>query len=132
MGDPLQLEPVVTLPLTAQNALRRHFNVSERWIPSWTSVQMLADRMTPVGTILPHNEKSLWVGSPLRVHRRCDNPMFNISNQIAYDGLMVLGTPTRAPINLPDSCWYHVSCYDVHVVILFLKKGIEFMRCLNV
>ncbi len=32
------------------------------------------------------------VGSPLRVHRRCLNPMFAVANRIAYDGLRVYGT----------------------------------------
>lgn len=33
----------------------------------------------------------MWVGCPLRVHRRCDEPIFSISNSIAYGGLMVNG-----------------------------------------
>ncbi|WP_217482535.1 hypothetical protein [Sphingomonas sp. CL5.1] len=33
-----------------------------------------------------------WVGLPLAVHRRCDRPMFDLANRIAYDGAMVYGT----------------------------------------
>ncbi|MFI6058145.1 DEAD/DEAH box helicase [Streptomyces sp. NPDC051286] len=95
VGDPLQLEPVVTLPHTGQQALRRTFGVAEEWEPSRTSAQRVADRLNSYGTWLPAPQGSeddrVWVGSPLRVHRRCDDPMFAISNEIAYDGLMVHG-----------------------------------------
>ncbi|MFJ3689805.1 DEAD/DEAH box helicase [[Kitasatospora] papulosa] len=95
VGDPLQLEPVVTLPHTGQQALRRTFGVAEEWEPSRTSAQRVADRLNSYGTWLPAPQGSeddrVWVGSPLRVHRRCDDPMFTISNEIAYDGLMVHG-----------------------------------------
>ncbi|MQS04418.1 DEAD/DEAH box helicase, partial [Streptomyces alkaliterrae] len=96
VGDPLQLEPVVTLPHTGQQALRRSFGVGEEWVPSGTSAQRVADRLTRYGTWLPSPDDGgrdgrVWVGSPLRVHRRCEEPMFGISNDIAYDGLMVHG-----------------------------------------
>ncbi|MFJ7627742.1 DEAD/DEAH box helicase [Streptomyces sp. NPDC097595] len=95
VGDPLQLEPVVTLPHTGQRALRRTYGVAEEWEPSRTSAQRVADRLNSYGTWLPAPQGSeddqVWVGSPLRVHRRCDDPMFTISNAIAYDGLMVHG-----------------------------------------
>src|SRR5690606_32533965 len=32
-----------------------------------------------------------WIGIPLWVHRRSDYPMFTISNEISYNGLMVQG-----------------------------------------
>ncbi|MBC3843279.1 hypothetical protein GXW82_32920 [Streptacidiphilus sp. 4-A2] len=77
VGDPLQLEPVVILPFTAQQALRRDFDVSEDWLPSRTSTQQLADRHNRYGTELeaelPEGPGSVWVGAPLRVHRRCEN-----------------------------------------------------------
>jgi hypothetical protein len=95
VGDPLQLEPVVTLPFTAQQALRRHFHVQEPWLPQRTSVQRLADQTNRYGTYLPGEDGPVWVSAPLRVHRRCDEPMFTISNQVAYDGLMVYGVTDR-------------------------------------
>ena len=35
------------------------------------------------------------VGVPLLVHRRCDQPMFGISNAVAYEHLMVQGRGAR-------------------------------------
>ncbi|WP_433259616.1 DEAD/DEAH box helicase (plasmid) [Streptosporangium sp. CA-135522] len=110
VGDPLQLEPVVTLPFSAQQALRRSFAVQdERWLPGRTSVQQLADHANAYGTYLPGEDAPVWVGAPLRVHRRCDQPMFGISNRIAYDGLMVYGKHEQPPILLPDSMWIDVT-----------------------
>lgn len=85
----MQLTPVVTVPSKAQHDLAKQFALSETWIPSYASVQHLADRVGRYGTTIRLGERSLWVSSPLRVHRRCDSPMFEISNQIAYEGMMV-------------------------------------------
>ncbi|REF00026.1 AAA domain-containing protein [Thermomonospora umbrina] len=118
VGDPLQLEPVVTLPFTAQQALRRHFGVRPAWLPGRTSVQRLADQTNRYGTYLPEEDGQVWVGAPLRVHRRCDEPMFGISNRVAYDGLMVYGVTGRTgpfpditpapPSSPPASKWIDV------------------------
>jgi hypothetical protein len=109
VGDPLQLEPVTTLTLPAQQHLRKRFEVEERWLPALTSVQALADSVTPLGTLLEREEgEPLWVGCPLRVHRRCDDPMFTVSNTVAYSGMMVFGTPERGELTLPPSQWVHV------------------------
>ncbi|CAM5720015.1 hypothetical protein SALBM311S_12176 [Streptomyces alboniger] len=117
VGDPLQLEPVVVLPWTAQRALGDEMGVDEEWSPSRTSVQQLADRTNRYGTLLPaelpDGAREVWVGSPLRVHRRCDNPMFGISNAIAYDNLMVYGTPDRGDYRYgPRSCWVNVEAAE--------------------
>jgi hypothetical protein len=113
VGDPRQLEPIITIPHTAQQALRRHFEVAETWLPAQTSVQQLADRVCVLGTTLPadgEDDQDVWVGAPLRVHRRCDEPMFSISNRIAYGGLMVFGTkPRDALTTLRESCWIDVT-----------------------
>jgi len=114
VGDPLQLEPVVTLPWTAQQTLRAEFGVAQEWAPGRTSVQRIADRGMNLGTTLPaelpDGSHEVWVGAPLRVHRRCDPPMFDLSNAIAYDDMMVFGTPDRGPYAYrPGSCWIDVA-----------------------
>jgi hypothetical protein len=108
VGDPLQLEPIVTLPLKAQGALARHFGVPETWMPSKGSVQMLADRVSRFGTLLELEGHPMWVGAPLRVHRRCERPMFQIANEIAYGGLMVYDTQ-EVETGLPPSRWIHMG-----------------------
>lgn len=98
IGDPLQLEPVVTLPMQAVEALRRRCGLPDRWHPVRASAQVLADRANPLGTTLPREDGDpLWVGNPLRVHRRCLDPMFSVANRIAYDGLMVRGRDAVPP-----------------------------------
>ena len=107
VGDPLQLEPVVTLPLGAQRDLQVAHGAPEALLPNHCSVQSLADAATPVGTYRADGE--LWVGSPLNVHRRCEEPMFAIFNEIAYDGQMINHTPPREELMLPASAWLHVA-----------------------
>ncbi|MFD8143747.1 AAA domain-containing protein [Streptomyces sp. NPDC059708] len=99
VGDPLQLEPVVTMPTALQRRLLRAHGVNEHWLPSATSAQAVADRTNRYGTYLPApgtGDEHVWVGSPLRVHRRCEEPMFTVSNEVAYGGLMVHGTQHKA------------------------------------
>ncbi|WP_327301361.1 ATP-binding protein [Streptomyces goshikiensis] len=103
VGDPLQLEPVVTMPGALQRRLLRAYGVDEHWLPSATSAQAVADRTNRYGTYLPApdtGDEHVWVGSPLRVHRRCEEPMFTVSNEVAYGGLMVHGTAHKA---FPDA-----------------------------
>jgi hypothetical protein len=89
IGDPRQIPPVVTLPVKVYERLRERAGVDPSWDPSETSVQVIADHVNPIGARL---RDGTWLGCPLRVHRRCISPMFDISNAIAYDGLMVPAT----------------------------------------
>jgi AAA domain len=119
VGDPLQLEPITTIPFKVEQAIREHFAVGEEWLTGRGSVQSLADRPNRLGTTVPGPERGVWVGAPLTVHRRCDQPMFELSNQIAYGGLMIDATDptlakefaTRYP-TLPQSKWIDVSSQD--------------------
>ncbi|MGZ4542222.1 MAG: DEAD/DEAH box helicase [Mycobacteriaceae bacterium] len=117
LGDPLQLEPITTLPFRAEQAIRNSHGVDELWLSSRTSVQRLADRSSRLGTWLPGDEGKIWVGAPLTLHRRCDEPMFGIANRIAYGGLMIYGTgwdqanrflERYPPHRLPMSKWVDV------------------------
>ncbi|WP_025618669.1 DEAD/DEAH box helicase [Salinispora cortesiana] len=114
VGDPLQLEPVVTVLHTTQQALRRHHQVAETWLPGRGSVQTLTDRLTPIGTHLPGpDDTEVWVGAPLTVHRRCDNPMFEVVNEAVYDQLMTHATsPRQDPMTVADSAWIDVTSAD--------------------
>jgi hypothetical protein len=114
VGDPLQLEPIVGALHTTQAALRKHHRVDDFWLPDQLSVQGLADRVTPVGTMLPGpGNTDVWVGAPLRVHRRCDRPIFDLFNQPVYRGLMTFGKLSEvAPLSIRDSGWFDVPSTD--------------------
>ncbi|MCR8631525.1 DEAD/DEAH box helicase [Paenibacillus radicis (ex Xue et al. 2023)] len=93
VGDPLQIEPVVTLPKIVLQDVANYYEVSDRFISLNSSVQIVADMANKNGTWI----RDKWIGSPLWVHRRCISPMFDICNEIAYDGRMVLDTSSPNP-----------------------------------
>jgi hypothetical protein len=90
VGDPMQIQPIVMLPDTLTHAICREFGVDpDRFAAPQASVQTLADAATPYFAEFQGRQGSRTVGVPLLVHRRCAEPMFGISNAIAYDRLMV-------------------------------------------
>jgi hypothetical protein len=104
VGDPLQVEPVVTVPEDAIDLLRKRCGIGNEWHPIRCSAQVLADRANPLGMELAGK----WLGAPLRVHRRCLDLMFRVANAIAYENMMVHGTIGNDAEWLGDSCWIHV------------------------
>lgn len=111
VGDPNQLEPIAGHPTEMSEPWRKACGVSDVWRPGDASVQVLADISNLYGTYLGASDKSQWVGSPLRVHRRCLDPMFRVSNEIAYANLMVHSVQDKTKHNdwLGHSCWIDVS-----------------------
>ncbi|MEO5934432.1 MAG: DEAD/DEAH box helicase, partial [Duganella sp.] len=116
VGDPLQIEPVFTVPqalirgLSAQSPA----TAGEAYAPDKVSVQRLADDANRYGTLVPQpGGEGLWIGSPLRVHRRCADPMFSLSNAIAYEGKMVIEPARRVPqqlaIPMGGSAWIDIA-----------------------
>ncbi|WP_232713558.1 DEAD/DEAH box helicase [Bacillus xiapuensis] len=92
VGDPIQIEPVVTIDKTILEDIKKYFELNDKYIGIGASVQTLADAANPYGMYNSYGQR---VGTPLWVHRRCSNPMFSISNKIAYDNKMVLGKKGR-------------------------------------
>lgn len=107
VGDPLQLEPVVALPNELIDPVRVHCGANASYLAPKASAQTLADTPNQYGTYIDRQDTGkIWLGSPLVVHRRCINPMFDICNQIAYAGRMVYGTSKEeAAVNSPPSQW---------------------------
>lgn len=80
----------VTLPDTLTDAVQRHFGVDpDRFYAPMASAQTLADAATAYTAEFSTGAGSRSVGVPLLVHRRCAEPMFGISNAVAYDRQMV-------------------------------------------
>ena len=90
VGDPLQVEPVITLDEEVDRMLLERRDAHPIHRSTTTSMQVLVDRNNTFGTWIAGGDEKVWVGSPLVVHRRCVDPMFSISNIIAYGGIMVL------------------------------------------
>ncbi|HJD97575.1 DUF3553 domain-containing protein [Mailhella massiliensis] len=115
IGDPQQIEPVVPQPASLLAILRERLEQGglhlEAWSPENQSAQTLADRASLQGTWMDSSGRRLWTGYPLRAHHRCAEPMFSISNRIAYDGQMVQAKSSFPPLPSPlgESCWFHVT-----------------------
>ncbi|MBN8851401.1 MAG: hypothetical protein BGO55_09135 [Sphingobacteriales bacterium 50-39] len=116
IGDTLQIPPIVTIPAELGRLLQASYGITDgNWNPVYHSAQSLADRVTSVGTYIDVNgDQPIWTGIPLRAHRRCGEPMFSLSNAIAYNKQMVKVTPDLVS-NIPTggSGWIDVVGYTV-------------------
>ncbi len=113
VGDPIQIEPVVVLPDRLTEAMCAQFGIDPVVFNApGASVQSLADSATAYYGTFETRFGTREVGIPLLVHRRCAEPMFSISNAIAYENLMVQAKPGR-PSAIRDalgpSAWLHVE-----------------------
>lgn len=106
VGDPLQIEPVIGLNETIIEQIRYFYKIDADWSLKTASVQTLSDRANSFGAYISNGESRIWVGCPLRVHRRCIDPMFGIANEIAYENKMVYATePPKKKNVLGESRW---------------------------
>lgn len=93
VGDPLQIDPVVTLHDKVIDYLKHYYNQSDSIANKETSVQSLADCCNAYGSYRKvSGSETFWVGSPLLVHGRCRKHIFDISNTIAYNEKMIYDT----------------------------------------
>jgi hypothetical protein len=110
VGDPLQIEPVVSLPNSLTEKVCGYFGIDPlRFNAPEASVQTLADAASIYCARFPIGSGHRNVGAPLLVHRRCNSPMFDIANEIAYANLMVQAKqPTKDNSVLGRSAWTNV------------------------
>lgn len=112
VGDPLQIEPVVGIPTKLIEKLGEVWlgGQADAYAAHHHSVQTLSDRAHGYGVRHPLREDE-YIGIPLVMHRRCDNPMFDIANKIAYRERMRHakdGAVTAHPV-LGKSDWWDVK-----------------------
>ncbi|MCL2253894.1 MAG: AAA domain-containing protein [Lachnospiraceae bacterium] len=116
VGDPLQVEPIMNTPIELCQRFADDTKLPTNYRIPELSVQMLADAQNPYGGIRTIESQQLWLGCPLVIHRRCIEPMFSMSNQIAYSGRMFCKTVMPKPeieFLLEDSTWFDVSGKEV-------------------
>lgn len=94
VGDPAQITPVVPLSNGIIGLIASRYSASEEIVNGYASVQTLVDETSKFGYQKTEDE---WIGIPLWVHRRCLDPMFSISNQLSYEGKMVLPESMSSP-----------------------------------
>jgi len=134
IGDPLQIEPVVTLPEGMRRSLANCYGLeAETWSGHWASCQRLADRVSTHQSLMGMQS----VGFPLLVHRRCNDPMFVIANEIAYAGKMVHAVealPSKHLAVLPGeivgSCWLNVEGRGNKYCSMEGDAAAHILRCL--
>lgn len=105
VGDPLQIEPVVTIHDKTIQFLKTYFRQSDFIASKETSVQSLADGCNKFGGWRYYNDVPMWIGSPLLVHGRCQKDIFDIANIIAYNRKMIYGTPK---VDSTECRWEHI------------------------
>lgn len=110
VGDPLQIEPIVTLPNSLTEEICGFFGVDPlKYNAPEASVQTVADAASMYCARFPIGSGHRDIGAPLLVHRRCDSPMFDISNEIAYSNLMVQAKkPSGISSILGPSAWIDI------------------------
>jgi hypothetical protein len=112
VGDPLQVEPVLTIPKELVKRFADEYNIPQYYRIPEISVQMIADQLNEYGGYRNINGEKIWLGCPLVVHRRCINPMFAISNKIAYENKMFLKSslPKESDIFIFEhSVWFDIK-----------------------
>lgn len=135
VGDPMQIEPVVTLPITLTEEICGFFGIDPlKYNAPEASVQTVADAASMYCARFQTGSGHREVGAPLLVHRRCDSPMFDISNEIAYANLMVQAKkPSNDVPVLGPSSWVNVVgkpgpekwCADEAIILIDLLRKLR-------
>ncbi len=135
VGDPFQIEPVDTMPTELRKLLLPEYNLSTEDLRGNFSVQNLTDKNSLYGANVESGNDSFWIGTPLKVHRRCIEPMFSIANRISYNDSMVCATQLPESIGVKiNTCFWdvkgetngrHFVQNQANVVIELILKSFE-------
>lgn len=122
VGDPAQIKPVWIAEDKVLGIIGDIYKINaenqEKYLSNNSSTQTLVDAASKYGF---YKDQKEWIGIPLWVHRRCYRPMFDISNKISYNNLMVLGIPKAHG----KSEWYDVKGVADDK---FVKKQADFLK----
>lgn len=143
VGDPLQIPPVVTLSHDQLKLIAKDsasMTEDDSYFFTLTrpevSVQEFSDLANLYGgEMVDSNNNKIWLGSPLRVHRRCENPMFDICNITTYQEKMIYGTDIDDKINhnpIYESQWIDLGGKTLnkgdHFIIEQGKKALDIAK----
>jgi hypothetical protein len=132
IGDPRQITPVNNISESVNDCFKEKNNVSDNWDILTNSAQVIADRVSPYGSSIRTEEGDVWVGAPLRVHRRCASPMFEISNKIAYGGKMIHAKNPNQKSEMADilgkSCWFDIKSSTNDFEGYWVESQYEFLK----
>jgi len=116
VGDQLQVEPIMTTPVEFVKRFADEYDIPSMYRIPELLVQRLADAANRYGGIRLMENDEIWLGCPLIVHRRCIEPMFSMSNAIAYNNRMFNKTAlpsTDKEFLLDKSIWFDITDSEV-------------------
>ena len=127
VGDPLQIDPVVTIHDRTIECLKNHFEQSDFIANKETSAQSLADESNKYIGFRSLDDTEFKVGSPLLIHGRSQEKVFDISNSIAYNDTMIYGTKS---IEKPICKWIDVKGYSKqdHFIVEQIEQIIPIIK----
>ncbi|EOA3011327.1 DEAD/DEAH box helicase [Enterococcus faecalis] len=124
VGDPAQIKPILSLDSNILNLLAQRYKVDEKFISASASTQTIVDDASQFGFNKNEDE---WIGIPLWVHRRSNFPMFTISNELSYNGLMVQGIDKQKAKG--KAIWFDISGVATNKFVkeqaIFLKNELN-------
>lgn len=128
VGDPLQVEPVVTIPQVLVDILADSTGVAKEYTALENSAQTFADSINEFNGMIGERQ----IGCPLVVHRRCIEPMFSISNMVSYDNRMFNKTNKKEeflkadkPFLLKKSGWIDIKGDEIGKKNHFVREQAE-------
>lgn len=129
VGDPLQVEPIINTPKQLTEYFANKYGLSHKYKRLNLSVQECADNINKYGGFRQVEDEKIWIGCPLVLHRRCIEPMFGISNEIAYNGKMFMATSLPKideKFLLDKSSWFDCKGNEIGNKNHTVKNQIEF------